>query len=152
MNDAPVLICDDGSEESRRAVDRAAELLVERRAVVLAVAPPLTAKQAYTSLGEVPPVYEEFNLGDAARHAENGAQYARSAGLAAEARGELGSPTWEGIVNVADELDAAVIVVGSRGLTAFHELLEGSVSHQVAARAGRPVLIVPPHRASADAG
>jgi nucleotide-binding universal stress UspA family protein len=68
----------------------------------------------------------------------------RPAGFTAEARAELDSPTWEGIVAVADELDVAVIVLGSRGLNGARELFEGSVSHDVAEHAGRPVLIVPP--------
>jgi nucleotide-binding universal stress UspA family protein len=52
---------------------------------------------------------------------------------------------WEGIVDVADELYAAVIVIGSRGLSGLKEILEGSLSHQLAEHAGRPVLVVPPH-------
>jgi nucleotide-binding universal stress UspA family protein len=51
---------------------------------------------------------------------------------------------WEGIVDVADDIDAAVIVIGSRGLKGIREQFEGSVSHEVAEHAGRPVLIVPP--------
>ena len=51
---------------------------------------------------------------------------------------------WESIVCQANEIDAAVIVIGSHGRHAGGELLHGSVSHQVAAHAGRPVLIVPP--------
>jgi nucleotide-binding universal stress UspA family protein len=51
---------------------------------------------------------------------------------------------WCGIVDVADEVNAAVIVIGSRGLSGLREILAGSVSHQVAEQAGRPVLIVPP--------
>jgi nucleotide-binding universal stress UspA family protein len=39
-----------------------------------------------------------------------------------------------------------VIVLGSRGLTGVREAFEGSVSHDVAEHAGRPVLIVPPPR------
>jgi len=35
-------------------------------------------------------------------------------------------------------------VIGSRGLSGMRTLLEGSLSHQVATHAGRPVLIVPP--------
>jgi nucleotide-binding universal stress UspA family protein len=46
------------------------------------------------------------------------------------------------------EIDAAVIVTGSRGLRAVSELFEGSVSHDVAEHAGRPVLIVPPAKAA----
>jgi nucleotide-binding universal stress UspA family protein len=53
-----------------------------------------------------------------------------------------------GLVDVADEIDAAVIVTGSRGLRGVSELFEGSVSHDVAEHAGRPVLIVPPAKAA----
>jgi universal stress protein family protein len=56
------------------------------------------------------------------------------------------SPHLEGIVDVAGELDAAVIVIGSRGLSGLKEILDGSLSHQVAEHAGRSVLIVPPPR------
>ena len=72
------------------------------------------------------------------------AEIARSAGFEAEPRGELASATWEGIVGVADELDAAVIVIGSRGLTGMKKIFDTSVSQQLAEHAGRPVLIVPP--------
>ena len=54
-------------------------------------------------------------------------------------------PTWRGVVGVADEIGAAVIVLGSRGLTGVRELLEGSLSHEVAEHARRPVLVVPPN-------
>ena len=40
---------------------------------------------------------------------------------------------------------AAVIVLGSRGLTGVRELVEGSLSHEVAEHARRPVLVVPPN-------
>jgi nucleotide-binding universal stress UspA family protein len=43
-----------------------------------------------------------------------------------------------------DELDVQVIVIGSRGLGGFRELARGTVSHDVATHARRPVLIVPP--------
>jgi len=55
---------------------------------------------------------------------------------------EAASTTWRGIVDVADELDVSVIVIGSRGLSGLRE--RGSVSHDVAMNARRPVLIVPP--------
>lgn len=43
----------------------------------------------------------------------------------------------------AIDIDAAVIVIGSRGLTGAREILAGSLSHEVAEHAGRPVSIVP---------
>ena len=143
---APILICYDGSDGARRAIDAAAELLGHRRAVVLDVGSIVTPVESLTVLAPVAPAaaFEELNEADAGEGARAGAEQARRAGFDAEARSGLAAPTWEGIVDVADEIDAAVIVLGSRGLKGARELFEGSVSHEVAEHAGRPVLIVPP--------
>jgi nucleotide-binding universal stress UspA family protein len=47
------------------------------------------------------------------------------------------------ILALADETDADLIVVGSRGLGGFPELLLGSTSSQVAQHSKRPVVIIP---------
>ena len=148
MNDAPILICYDGSDDAQCAIDAAADLLGPRHAVVLDVAPPLTAAESLAVMSPVTPaaVFEQLNKDDARQHAGAGAERARHAGFDAEARANVEAPTWEGIVNVADTIDAAVIVLGSRGLKGGREVFEGSVSHDVAEHAGRPVLIVPPPR------
>ena len=146
MNEAPILICYDGSDGAERAIDTAADLLGPRRAVVLDVGPPLTAAESLAVVAPVWPgeVFEETNEDDARQRARAGAELARKAGFDAEARAGLAAPTWGGIVDTANEIDAAVIVLGSRGLKGAREALEGSVSHQVAEQAGRPVLVVPP--------
>jgi nucleotide-binding universal stress UspA family protein len=146
MDGPPILICYDGSPEAARAIEVAAGLLGKGRAVVLDVGPEITPTESLATLSPVAPgaAFEELNLDDASRVAAQGAQLARTAGFEAEARSALDAPTWDGVVSVADELDAPVIVTGSRGLNALQERLEGSVSHAVAEHAGRPVLIVPP--------
>ena len=146
MNDAPILICYDGSDDARRAIDAAADLLGPRRAVVIDVGAPLTPAESVATLAPVVPgqAFEELNLSDAQERANDGAERARGVGFTAEARADVAAPTWEDIVDVADEIDAAVIVMGSRGLRGAREALNGSVSHDVAEHAGRPVLIVPP--------
>jgi nucleotide-binding universal stress UspA family protein len=146
MNDANILICYDGSDSAKLAIDAAAEILGPRRAVVLDVGPPLTAAESLAVMAPVAPgaAFEELNEDDARQRAQVGADRARRAGFDAETRAGLAAPTWQGIVDVADEIDAAVIVLGSRGLNGARELLEGSVSHEVAQHAGRPLLIVPP--------
>jgi nucleotide-binding universal stress UspA family protein len=146
MNSNPILICYDGSEGAHRAIDAAAELLGPRDAVVLDLGPPLTPTESLAVLGPVAPAeaFEQTNEDDALGRAQVGAALARTAGFSAEPRGGIAAPTWEGIVDVANEIDAAVIVLGSRGLDRLQERLEGSVSHDVARHAGRPVLIVPP--------
>jgi nucleotide-binding universal stress UspA family protein len=146
MRDDQVLICYDGSDEARNAIDAAAALLGPRRAVVLDVGPVLTTAESFATLSSVVPgtAFEDLNADDALQRARAGAELASRAGFTAHARGETAAPTWQGIVDAADEIDAAVIVIGSRGLDGVRERFEGSVSHDVAAHAGRPVLIVPP--------
>ncbi len=141
-----ILICYDGSEDAERAVDTAAALLGPRDAVVLTVAPAMTFAESMAATSSVVPggAFEDLNTADALRRAEAGAAHARRAGLNAEARATIASTTWQGIVSVADELDAAAIVIGSRGLAGFREFARGSVSHDVVTHARRPVLIVPP--------
>jgi nucleotide-binding universal stress UspA family protein len=146
MHDAPILICYDGSADSDRAIEAAAALLGPRRAVVVDIGPTLTAAESVAGVSSVVPggAFEDLNMDSAVEKARAGADRAREAGFRAEPRAELEEPVWEGIVDVADELDAAVIVLGSRGLRGIREQFEGSVSHEVAQHAGRPVLIVPP--------
>lgn len=139
----PVLLCFDGSEESRHAITAAASLLAGRSAVVLTVGPLDLVAGAYAAAGSGASDTRAAVAAAAAEQAGVGAEGARRAGFRAEPRAALAAPAWRGIVKVADEIDAAVIVLGSHGLTGLRELVEGSVSHQVAARAGRPVLVVP---------
>ena len=146
MTNTPILICYDGSPGSVRAIKAAATLLGPGRAVVLDVAPPITPAESMAAVSSLVPgvAFEQLNTDDASQVAVRGAALARSSGFEAEARGALGAPTWEGVVDVADELDAAVIVIGSRGMSGLREIAEGSLSHEVAEHARRPVLIVPP--------
>lgn len=146
MPSARVLICYDGSDGADHAIDAAADLLGPHPAVVLDVGPLVTAAESVALSLPVTPAaaFEQLNEDDALERARAGAAHARRAGFEAEARSDLAAPTWQGIVDVADEIDAAAIVIGSRGLTAGRELFEGSLSHSVAEHAGRPVLIVPP--------
>ena len=146
MADEPILICYDGSAGAVRAIEVAAALLGRRDAVVLDVGPPMTPGESLAAMSPVVPgaAFEELNAAAARENSDQGTEIARASGFAAEPRGMVAAPTWEGVTDVADELDAAAIVIGSRGLTGVHELVEGSLSHQVAEHAGRPVLIVPP--------
>jgi nucleotide-binding universal stress UspA family protein len=146
MDDAPIVFCYDGSDEAARAIETAAPLLRPRRAVVLNIGPPLTNAESVAALSSVVPgnAFEDLNQSNAQEIANKGAEIARASGFEAEPRADIAAPTWQGIVDVAEELDAQAIVIGSRGLSGLKEVVEGSVSHQVAEHAGRPVLIMPP--------
>jgi nucleotide-binding universal stress UspA family protein len=149
--DAQILICYDGSNDAEHAVDAAAALFGPRRAVVLEVAPSMTFAEGMAATSSLVPggAFEDLNTADALRRAEAGAARARRLGLHAVARATIASTTWRGIVDVADELDVSVIVIGSRGLSRVRELARDSVSHDVATHARRPVLIVPPTQGAA---
>jgi nucleotide-binding universal stress UspA family protein len=63
-------------------------------------------------------------------------------GAPADVRVVKGDPA-EVILDAAGRDDAALVVVGSRGRGALRSALLGSVSHEVAARARCPVVVVP---------
>jgi nucleotide-binding universal stress UspA family protein len=148
MDDAPILICYDGSAGAQRAIEAAAKLFGPRRAVVLDVAPPLTPAESVALTTSITPgaAFEELNMSGGLEVAREGVEHANAAGFIAEARTYLAAPAWEGIVEIADELDAPLIVMGTRGLRGLREQVEGSLSHEIAQHSGRPVLIVPPAR------
>jgi len=141
-----VLICYDGSPEAGRAFGVAARLLAAQRAVVLAVAQALTTPQHLAASMAVvsTSTFAAHNGAAALECAREGATRARVAGFEAEARSEVAGTRLEGVLAVAEELDPAAIVVGSRGLSGLRELARGSLSHAVAEHSRHPVLIVPP--------
>ena len=51
-------------------------------------------------------------------------------------------PLWQAILDVAEQRDAAVIVLGSRGLSGIKSFVLGSVSSAVVHHATRPTLVV----------
>jgi nucleotide-binding universal stress UspA family protein len=95
---------------------------------------------------------QEAAQNEAAVVAEEGAGLAREAGFAAEGRVEVGPSPWQAIVTVADQLEASVIAIGSRGRTGLPRVLLGSVASAVAQHSRRSVLIVHPATASSEEG
>jgi nucleotide-binding universal stress UspA family protein len=86
---------------------------------------------------------------DGQGRADEGVNLARESGLEAEPLAvEADGPIWETIIETADRRQAAVIVMGSRGLTGLRSMLLGSVSSTVVHHAHRPTLVV--HRDSVD--
>ena len=74
--------------------------------------------------------------------------YLRRRGYDASARiAQANESVAKTIGEVAREIDACLIVCGQRGRGAFASAVLGSVSHQLSARAERPVLIAPQHPA-----
>jgi len=139
----PVLICYDGSPAAKHAVAVAGKLLAGGRAIVLDVGPLDLIAETYAAAGSAADISRAVFDGTLAQ-AEAGAALARDAGFDPEPRAEVDDPPWHGIIKVANEVDAELIVLGSDGRTGLSELIDGSVSHDVAEHARRPVLVIPP--------
>jgi len=146
---APVLFGYDGSEHARAAIDRAGHLLRPGPAVVVTVWSTLAgaAPSAMLALpGGV--VAEAVSDIDAATREAAEAMAAEGAALAVaagfEARPHVvrrSGAFFSALIACADELDAAAIVLGSRGRSALAATLLGSVSTGVLHHTTRPVLI-----------
>ena len=149
-----VVVAYDGSTEARAAVREAAALFATRRLVVASVWEPGLAMAMApaidpTGIAPVPPTGEVMAAVDraqrdhAAEVAEDGVGIARELGANAEAypvpdERDVAAT----LAELADELDACAIVVGSRGLGAVKSKLLGSTSAELLRRSGRPVLVV----------
>jgi nucleotide-binding universal stress UspA family protein len=70
---------------------------------------------------------------------------AETACFEAEQRVELGEPV-QRLIGVAEEREALLLVIGSRGRGALRAALLGSVSLRLCRQAPCPVLVIPPDR------
>ena len=146
----PVLFCYDGSDGSKTALAAAVEWIKPADAVVLTVWTPaaLLLARAGSFIVAIPNEGEvdEQEAASARQIAEEGAAGARKRGYNAIARvAQAGESVAKTIDEVAEDLDAGLVVCGQRGRGAIGSALLGSVSHALAAHTKRPVLIAPQH-------
>jgi nucleotide-binding universal stress UspA family protein len=149
-----ILVCYDGSADARAAIDRAALLMPGQEATVLLVwETMLETMTRHGSLGMgfgmIGPYTDEQDADAATEKAAlatagEGAQRATDAGLVAQPLIARRQEDIAAIVlGVAEDVNADVIVLGTRGLSGVKSLMLGSVSHAIVHRADRSVLVVP---------
>jgi nucleotide-binding universal stress UspA family protein len=143
---SPALLCYDGSPCARAAISEAARLLAAKDAVVLNVVAslaPAVFHEGSTAGRTAAGVVHIPGVETARRLVEEGSELARQLGLDARPLVEItpGTPA-QRIIAVAEDFDAAVIVVGARGLSPLKSLVLGSVSRDVVAHSRRPILVV----------
>ena len=147
----PVLFCYDGSDGSKTALAAAGGLIRPADAVALAVWTPAAVQlsRAGSFLVAIPNEGEidEQEAAAARQIAEEGAAAARAHGYNASARiAQANESVAKTIDEIAQEIDAGLVVCGQRGRGAISTALLGSVSHALAAHTKRPLLIAPQRR------
>jgi nucleotide-binding universal stress UspA family protein len=130
----------DGSDNSRRALDWAIVVAQRFGAELVAV----HAVGLLSDLGEGSPVPSHSHLDELRLKFERDWCAALGASTVAHRLLLRDGPPVPVLVGTAENESADLIVVGSRGVGGFPELLLGSTSHHVVERANRPVLVVPP--------
>jgi nucleotide-binding universal stress UspA family protein len=137
-----ILVCYDGSEDAQAAIEFVSRLVPGRGVVVVSVWEPFLS--VYTGYAGWPITDEEPMKTSAERHAVEGCERARAGKLKAiplVVEADYGFA--RAILDAADDEDAELIVMGTRGLTGLRSMLLGSVSHDLAQQARRPVAIIP---------
>ena len=152
---APVLIAYDGSEVSRAAVRHAAELFAGASGCAgdglgaragdeypMGVPDTFGVGAPLPDLATVEAV-DRLQSERASTVAAHGAEFARSLGLAAEAQAVPDEvDVADTLIAIARERGAAVVVVGSHGISGLRSRLLGSVSRKVVDHCDRPVLVI----------
>ena len=144
----PVVFCDDGSENARRAISCGRRLL-RGPGLVLSLWRSWVVNVPYMAVGAGMAVGMAEELDQAAKEqaskvAADGAETAQAiSGECAAETVRFDGPTWRGLIEEANDHQASAIVVGSRGLTGIANTL-GSVSSAITQHSPRPVLVVPP--------
>ena len=134
-----ILVAYDGSEHADRALDRAADLAAKVGAelVVISAAEPTQRSGGFAGTRDVNPSDIE-EVHESLAQAQSRLQEKSLTARLVEAHGDAADM----IVQVANEKDADVIVVGHRGHNVAVRALIGSVSSKVISHTERDVLVV----------
>jgi nucleotide-binding universal stress UspA family protein len=143
MPTGPVLFAYDGSELAELAIELAGHQLASGRDALVACVWQ-TGDVGFMPVGE-----RHFNAAEATQvraaaeeTAAHGASLAEKAGFRAQSIAIEAAPTWTGIVELADERRASLIVLGSHRRRGLAKHLLGSVAAAVASHSPSSVLIV----------
>lgn len=146
MTSGPILLCTDGSELALDALRRSLPVLAPNERVVIATVVEMTAAMDVVGTGFAGGIMspEQAMRDDEARIAEGQA-------ILASTREALDLPSAEltvldgapgpALVDLATQLPAAVVVIGTRGRGGLRRAVLGSVSDHVVRHAPCPVVV-----------
>jgi len=140
----PVLFAYDGSELAQLAIEQASQQLASGRdALILCVWQP-------ADVGFIPVDDQHLDAQNASevqkaaqQTAAHGASLAEKAGFHSQSMAVEAAPTWKGIVKIAEDQQASLIVLGSHHRSGIIGHLLGSVSAAVVTHSASSVLVVP---------
>jgi nucleotide-binding universal stress UspA family protein len=139
----PILFAYDGSELAKLAIEEAGRQLTPgREALVVCVWQPADVGFAAPTELHLAAAHAPEVRKAAEQTAAAGAALAEQAGFRAQSTATEAAPTWKGIVEVAEEHGAGLIVLGSHDRRRLAGRLLGSVAAAVATHSARSVLIV----------
>ena len=130
-----ILIAYDGSDASRRALERVTRFMTEADVAIVTVAPPIYRDPPYSGYADPKDEEEQRHLLFAAR------EELERAGVTATGFAPVGDPADE-ILAAAKAFEAELVVIGARSLSAVGRLVLGSVSTKVMHESESDVLIV----------
>lgn len=152
----PILLCSDGSSLSLDALARGLELLGRDRPLLVVTVvdepdPTLVTGTGFAG-GVMTPEELEARTAAAATEAEKVlVATVEALGLAEADRRALHGDAGVAICSLADDVDAAAVVIGSRGHGGLRRAVLGSVSDHVVRHATCPVVVVGDHAVHDDA-
>jgi len=126
----------DGSEQSRRALERAAQIVAEDGRITL-----VTAGGILPSAPQVSSAAPADDVEERRRVLAEGHERLAALGIDARVVEAVGDPT-DAIIDTARDVDADLIVVGTRGRNVAARVLLGSVSTTIVNQAHCDVLVV----------
>jgi nucleotide-binding universal stress UspA family protein len=144
-----ILVCADGSEISDRAIEAALPLLRAADVVVAVVVEP-PDPMLVTGTGMAGGMMSPETLDELEQVREReGREVVEHAATLVEGHGTVETRVLRGdpgpaLCELADDIDAAVVVIGSRGRGGIKRALLGSVSDYVVRNAGCPVVVARP--------
>ncbi|TXT55689.1 MAG: hypothetical protein BAJATHORv1_30069 [Candidatus Thorarchaeota archaeon] len=136
-----ILVAIDGSEHSDKAVRYACSMgpLLEAEVILLNVVPMLVSATPYHDTVSDQPFLALQKLGEDIL--ENAKKIANSLNCPVTDLISHGDPASR-IIEIAEERDADIIIMGSRGVSGIKRLFVGSISDKVAHHASCPVMLV----------
>jgi nucleotide-binding universal stress UspA family protein len=158
VSTGPIIFGYDGSPAARNAIERATEVFAPAPAISLTVwesALSLVYRwklpEGFEIARDVVDVVDTRAQEEAAKVAAEGADIAHANGFDAEPLAtrayewsrRTATTAWQEVLRVVEAREAAIVVLGSRGLSAVQSAVLGSVSHGVVNHCKCPVLVVP---------